>query len=108
MRQALIDGLRRRGTDVTTAAEAGMIERADEDHLAHAAASGRVLLSANVGDFYRIHTVWLAAERSHAGIVIAQQRRYSVGELLRRIANLMASHTAEAMVNRVEFLSAWG
>jgi hypothetical protein len=41
-------GLRARGVDVLTASEAEMINRKDEDHLATASASGRVLYTFNV------------------------------------------------------------
>ena len=60
MWQALITALRARGIDAQTALEATMIERADEDHLACATAQGRVLCSFNVGDFYRLHTNYMA------------------------------------------------
>jgi len=108
MRHALVHVLRARGIDVQTALDAEMIERADEDHLAFATAQGRVLCSFNVGDFYRLHTRYMAQHKSHTGIVLARQRQYSVGEYMRRLLKLMAHLTAEEMQNRLEFLSAWG
>jgi cation transport regulator ChaC len=108
MWQALITALRARGIDVQTALEAMMIERVDEDHLAYATAQGRVLCSFNVGDFYRLHTRYMAQHQSHAGIVLARQQQYAVGEYMRRLLRLMAHLTAAEMHNRVEFLSAWG
>jgi Tfp pilus assembly protein PilZ len=108
MWQALITALRARGIDVQTALEATMIERADEDHLACATAQGRVLCSFNVGDFYRLHTSYMVQHQAHAGIVLARQQQYSVGEYMRRLLRLMTHLTAEEMHNRVEFLSAWG
>jgi hypothetical protein len=89
--------------DVLTAQAAGMIERPDEEHLNFAATQGRVLYSFNVGDFCRLH----AAGRSHAGVVVAQQQRYSIGEQLRRLLRLIANTPAEQMRNRLEFLSGW-
>lgn len=108
MWHTLISALRARSIDVQTALEATMIERADEDHLAWATAQGRVLCSFNIGDFYRLHTSYLAQHKSHSGIVLTRQQQYSVGEYMRRLLHLMASLTAEEMHNRVEFLSAWG
>lgn len=107
MRHALVRALRARGVDVITALEAGMIEREDRDHLDYATAQGRVLYSFNVGDFYRLHTVYLAEGRSHAGMILARQQRSSVGEQMRRLLKLIATKSAEEMKNRVEFLSAW-
>ena len=108
MWQALVTALRARGIDVQTALEAMMIERPDEDHLAYATAQGRVLCSFNVGDFYRLHTYYMTQHQSHAGMVLARQQQYAVGEYMRRVLRLMAHLTAAEMHNRVEFLSAWG
>jgi hypothetical protein len=108
MRRAVVEALRARAVDVLTALDAGMIERDDEEHLAFGAAHGRALLSFNVGDFHRLPAAWLARSQRHAGIVLAQQQRYSVGELVRRLLNLLAARSAEDMVDRVEFLSGWG
>jgi hypothetical protein len=103
----VVRGLRSRGIDVITATEAEMIRRADDEHLAYAAGQGRVLYSFNVGDFHQIHSDWIAAGRSHAGIVLSQQKRYTTGEQIRRLIRLIGSLTGEAMRNREEFLGRW-
>ena len=108
MRRTLVRALRARGVDVITALDAGLIERSDEVHLEYATAQGRVVYSSNVSDFHRLHTAFLAQRRSHAGIILARQQRYSTGEKTRRLLKLIASRPAEAMRNRVEFLGAWG
>jgi len=51
----VVDALRRAGIDVVTALDAGMIERPDEDHFAFAMSEGRILYTANVADFARLH-----------------------------------------------------
>jgi endonuclease V-like protein UPF0215 family len=107
MRRALIRALRARGVDVTTALEAGMVERDDRDHLDYATVQGRVLYSFNIGDFYRLHRAYLAEGKVHAGMILAQQQHYSVGEQMRRLLKLSAAKSAEDMRNQVEFLSAW-
>ena len=103
----LVRGLRSRGIDLLTALDAGMIRRADEEHLSLATARGRVLYSFNVADFHEIHTAWTAQGRPHSGTILAQQKRYSIGEQIRRLVHLIGSLTAEAMRNREEFLSRW-
>ena len=104
----LVQALRARGVDVITALDVGMIEQKDEDHLYYATVQGRVLYSFNIGDFFRLHTAYLGEGKSHAGMVLARQQRYSVGEQLRRLLRLMAAKLAEEMRNQVEFLSSWG
>jgi hypothetical protein len=103
----VVRGLRSRGIDVITAADAGMIRRHDEDHLHLATIHGRALYSFNVGDFHEIHTAWMASGRNHCGIVLTQQQRYSTGEQIRRLLRLIGSLSAETMRNREEFLGRW-
>lgn len=107
MRRSLVFGLRARGIDLETAAEAGMINRPDEEHLAYASEAGRTLLSYNACDYCSIHQLWLSAGRAHAGIIVAPQQQYSTGEELRRITRLISRRAAADMRDRLEFLSSW-
>jgi len=50
---------------------------------------------------------WMATGRVHGGIILAQQKRYSIGEQIRRLVRLISSLTGEAIRNREEFLSQW-
>jgi hypothetical protein len=104
----VVRALRALQVDVLTVHEAGMIEHPDDDQLAYAAAQGRVLFTANQGDFCRLHASYLTEGRSHAGIIVVTQQRYSVGEQVRRLRNLLAAHSDESMRNQIEFLSGWG
>ena len=65
---AVARGLRRRGIDVLTVVEAGLLGASDETHLARALAESRALFSHDV-DFLRLH----ASGAQHAGIVFARQ-----------------------------------
>jgi hypothetical protein len=94
--------------DVITALEEGMIEREDTEHLDYAGTQGRVLYTYNVADFYRLHTDFLAQGKSHAGMILAPQQRYSVGEVMRRLLKLIHTKSAAEMSNSIEFLQAWG
>lgn len=84
-----------------------MLRRTDEEQLNWALMNNRVLYSFNIRDFYRIHTTLLEQGESHAGIILASQQRYSVGEQMRGILRLIAAKSAEEMQNQVEFLSDW-
>ena len=67
-------------------------------------ADPHILYTFNVSDFYRLHEQWINAGREHAGMILAPQQRFSVGEQLRRILRLRATTTAARMRNQVEFL----
>ena len=92
-------GLRRRGIDVTTTAEAGLIGADDEGQLAFAALHERVLFTHDA-DFLRLQ----AGGAVHAGIAYCLSGAMTVGELLRRLVLIYDLLSVEEMQNRVEFL----
>jgi hypothetical protein len=93
MDQSLVAALRARGVDVITATEAGMLWRSDAEQLDYATGQGRILYTFNRGDFYRLHTQYLTEGKYHRGIILAPQQRYSIGEQLRQIIELIAVKT---------------
>ena len=103
----LVGALRQRGIPVVTPVEEGLNGLADEEHLLFASRRQCVLYTFNVSDFYALHTRWLGAARHHAGLILAPQQRFSVGEQLRPVLRLRAAKSAEAMCDHVEFLSRW-
>ena len=107
MHSRLVAALRSRGVPVITVLDAGLTEKTDEEQLAFATERGCVLYTFNVSDFHRLHTELANAGREHAGMILAPQQRYSVGEQLRRILRLRASMTAASIRNQAEFLSNW-
>lgn len=108
VQHALVLALRKRGVDILTALEAGTTKESDERQLTYASRQGRAIYSFNMGDFCRLHALWLSQQRPHAGIVVARQQHYSIGEQMRRLSRLVGQVSAEEMQNRLEFLSDWG
>lgn len=104
MARALISGLRARGIDVTTVLDEGMVEKADIAQLEYATQQGRVLYTFNVGHFCQLHTEFIAQGKSHTGIVVVYRQRYSVGEQIRRLSNLINTKSAEEMRGSLHFL----
>lgn len=95
---AVITGLRARGVDVVTSQESGLLAASDEQHLAYAAAEGRVVFTQDV-DFLRLHVKGL----SHAGIVYAQQQT-PIGDVIRGLMLIYRVLEPGDMRNHVEFL----
>jgi len=102
--EAVVSVLRRRGIDVLTAYDAGREGRSDEDHLRFAATQRRVAYSLNVSDFTRLHTEFLSRGEEHAGIIIIPRQRYSIGEKVRRIEQLVRNTNAEELRNNLYYL----
>jgi hypothetical protein len=104
----LVAALRSRNVEIVTVLEVGLTGRSDEEQLAFATERGCVLYTFNVSDFYRLHAQWIRAGREHGGMILVPQKRFSVGEQLRRILHLRSATTTAGMRNRAEFLSNWG
>lgn len=96
---ALANGLRQHGVDVTTTAEAGLLNVSDLAQLAYAATEGRVIITHD-DDFLRLH----AGGTPHCGIAYCHQNKYSVGELLPLLLLMDACYSADDLLGRVEFL----
>jgi hypothetical protein len=92
-------GLRQRGVDVTTAAEAGLLGTSDEGHLAYAWLQARVVVTHDA-DFPRLHAIGA----KHAGIVYCPPRSYSIGDLIRSLALLWEVLEPVEMQGQIEFL----
>jgi hypothetical protein len=97
--------LRSAGFDAVSTPEVGRRGESDESQLAWATAEHRAIVTFNVGHFARLHTQWMQKGQSHTGIIVSSQR--PVGDLLRRLVQLAKALDADAMCNRLEFLSDW-
>jgi predicted nuclease of predicted toxin-antitoxin system len=95
---AVVAGLRRRGINVLTSVEAGMLGAADEAQLALATRQRRVLFTQD-DDFLSLH----AAGIDHMGIVYVQQGA-SIGYMVRSLHLIFQLLSLEEMANHVEFL----
>ena len=96
---AIANGLRQRGIDVTTAAESDLLHATDEEHLAYAVANERVIFCCD-DDFLRL----AAGETEHAGIVYCHQRDRTIGQMVLGLVALWRDKTAEEMKGQVHFL----
>lgn len=96
---AIAEGLKRKGVDVTTTPEAGLLGATDEEQVAFARAQRRIILTHDA-DFLRLHKAGV----EHAGIVYMRQGQRSIGEILRGLIKIWESQTPETMCQHVEFV----
>lgn len=101
---AVVDALRARGVDLLTTLEAGRTGAIDEAQLRFAVEETRCLYTLNVAHFAKIHQEFLETGRSHFGIVVIPEQRYSIGEKVRRLATLATTVSAEDMIDRMVYL----
>ena len=91
-------GLRRRGVDVLTVAEAENLGASDEEILRMAREAERVIFTQD-DDFLRL----AATVSDHRGIVYTSQEN-TVGEIIRGLMLIYLVLAAEEMVGHVEYL----
>jgi predicted nuclease of predicted toxin-antitoxin system len=96
---ALAVGLRRRGIDVTSTPEAGLLEATDEVLTAHAIGEGRVIFTQDE-DFLAIQ----ASGSPHPGIVYFKKDTRSIGEIIRGLILIWEVYEPDDMADRIEYL----
>jgi predicted nuclease of predicted toxin-antitoxin system len=96
---ALAEQLKRRGLDVVTALDLGLLGESDENHLSRAVASKRVLCTYDF-DFVEMAT----AGMEHCGIVIGINQVTTISDWIRFLENLNHTASAETMNNLVRFV----
>lgn len=93
--RGLVQASRNKGIDVITTLDVNRITCTDKDQLIWATEQQRVIYTFNRKDFSYLHGEFLLQRISHAGIILAQQQRYSVGEQLRGLLKLIAAKSAD-------------
>jgi predicted nuclease of predicted toxin-antitoxin system len=92
-------GLALHGVDVTTTAEARLLQASDEAQLAFAVAQGRVMVTQDT-DFLRL----AAAGQETSGIAFFPAQGRSIGQIIRDLLLIWEVYEPEEMRNRVEYL----
>jgi uncharacterized protein with PIN domain len=96
---AIADGLRRRGVDVTTSQEAGLLNSSDDRQIEFAHAHQRVLVTHD-DDFLTRAKVGL----EHAGIAYCHPQSRSIGQIIAALMLISDCLQPDDMQGHVEFL----
>lgn len=96
---ALATALRAHGFDVTTAADAELLEAEDDLHIEYALRERRVIITHDC-DYLTLDASGIA----HAGIAYCHQEKYSIGELLMMCLLINECYATDEMQGRVEYL----
>jgi hypothetical protein len=91
--------LRRRGVDVTTTPEVGLLRSSDEKQIACALLLGRVIFTQD-RDFLRLQ----AASVPHSGVGYCGKDTKSIGEIITMLILIWEVCEPEETANRVEFI----
>jgi hypothetical protein len=97
--RAIAEGLIRRGVDVTTTPDVGLLHASDEKQIAYALPLRRVIFTQD-RDFLRLH----AEGVRHPGIAYCDKDAKSIGEIIRMLILVWEVCEPEEMANRVEFI----
>lgn len=96
---AIAYGLKRRGIDVTTATDAGLLSAPDLEHIAFALHEHRIIFTQD-DDFLRPEI----SESDHAGIVYSVPGSRTIGEIIRHLTLMHNCLDNADMRGRVEYL----
>jgi len=96
---AVARALRRRGIDVLTATEAGLLGADDRAHLASAHAAGRVVVTQDA-DFLALH----GAGVPHSGIIYCPPLRHPLRRLIAWLILIWEVLEPEEMAGRVHYV----
>lgn len=100
---SIVDNLRQRGFDVTSARDAGRLHLDDASQLAFAAADGRAFVTHNRLDFERLHQRYLSEGREHHGIIVAKRRPSDTAVVVKLLA-LLNEVTAGDMIDQLRYI----
>ena len=96
---AIAVGLRRRGIDVTTTADANLLSAPDPEHVEFALRELRVVFT-NDSDFLALHQSGV----HHYGIAYCERSARSIGEIIRHLCLMNDCLADDEMVGCVEYL----
>lgn len=89
----------RRGIDVVTVRDLGLLGDSDISHLDRATKMGRVLCTHDT-DYVDL----AGQEVHHAGIILGQQHRHTIGDWVRFLTLVFAVYEPGEMVDRIEYV----
>lgn len=103
-RKDLLAALLARGHDVTRTPAPGLtLDASDLIQLLWAAAQYRVLFTFNIKDFLHLARKF----PDHHGILLANQRSHTLGELILLLDRVLTDSQAEDFTGRVRWLTDW-
>jgi predicted nuclease of predicted toxin-antitoxin system len=94
----IAEGLKRRGVEACSARDAGNLGLTDEEQLIYACKE-KLSIFTHDTDFLQIAAGWLDKGRTHQGIIYCHQKRYSIGECVRKLRVLTSLLSSEDMVD---------
>ncbi|MEG4343929.1 DUF5615 family PIN-like protein [Microcoleus sp. A003_D6] len=97
--RAIAEALRRRGINLTTTPEAGLLGAVDEEQLAFAISQQRVIFTRD-DDFLAFHQRGV----EHYGLVYCHQNSRSIGEIVRGLILIWEVLEPSDMQNHIEFI----
>jgi len=95
--------LRSRDIDCTTSKDADLLSHVDDDQLAYAIETGRVLITRD-SDFVGIHSRVLDQNKHHPGIIYWANRKKHFGTIVKEIDAMALEMTDEEFRDRLIFL----
>ena len=94
--------LREQGFDVVHVNEVDMVATADDRIMKYAVDEHRAVVTFNIKDFVPLAVQYYEDGKEHYGVVLSKE--LSRGELQKRVTKLLATVTAEELMNSIRYL----
>ena len=102
--RSLEKALVERGHDVTRTPNEWMpFDASDRKQLLEATAHGRAIATFNIADFIHLASRY----PSHGGIILANQRSWTLSSLISAMDRMLSESTTEELVGQVRWLNDW-
>jgi predicted nuclease of predicted toxin-antitoxin system len=89
--------------DASSARDTDNLGLTDEEQLIYAGKQKATIFTHDT-DFLQIAGRWMEEGKTHHGIIYCHQKRYSIGECVRKLRMLTSLLSSEDMVDHIEFL----
>jgi len=96
---AIAEGLKRRGIDVTISVQVNLISASDDEQLTFAHSQGRVIFTQD-RDFLELHYSGI----EHSGIVYCIKGSKTIGEILRQLILIWEILEPEDILGKLEYI----
>lgn len=96
---AITAALRKKGIEIQTCQEAGLLGESDETHFKYAFREKRAIIT-NDNDFLKL----ASQKMEHFGIVFIVNQRTDIGVIVKRITQLHNLVDAERFKNQIEYI----
>ena len=99
----IVEGSEKKGRGCLFCRDTDNLGLTDEEQLSYGCKEKSTIFTHDT-DFLQIGARWMEEGKTHHGIIYCHQKRYSIGECVRKLRMLTSLLSSEDIVDHIEFL----